>query len=157
MGNGRYDCAAPSCDCVTPHMMPSSSQVHLCVSCRNNLARGDPDATSPPPPLAICNNWAVCPLPPIIRDMNPTWAEFSVRARAQVAIRYVVNGRGRFQMLSHNMVFLNQQPAADTVTEIKNPFLGLSGITPPGLVGAQFRQQISQEARSTLSITGTNF
>jgi hypothetical protein len=47
--------------------------------------------------------------------MNPTWAEFSVRARAQVAIRYVVNGRGRFQMLSHNMVFLNQQPAADSL------------------------------------------
>jgi hypothetical protein len=95
--------------------MPSSSQVHLCVSCRSNLARGDPDATFPPPPLAICNNWAVCPLPPIIRDMNPTWAEFSVRARAQVAIRYVVNGRGRFQMLSHNMVFLNQKPAANSL------------------------------------------
>ena len=45
--------------------------------------------------------------------MNPTWAELNVSARAQVAVRYEVNGKGRYRLLSHNMVFLNAQPAAD--------------------------------------------
>jgi len=44
--------------------------------------------------------------------MNPTWAELSVCARAQVAVRYEVNGRGRYRLLSHSMVLLNAQPAA---------------------------------------------
>ena len=44
-----------------------------------------------------------------------------------------------------------------TAREIKNPFGGLSGITSPGLVRSQFRQEISQVARSTSTITGTRF
>ena len=44
-----------------------------------------------------------------------------------------------------------------TAREIKNPFGGLSGITSPGLVRSQFRQEISQVARSTSPITGTRF
>ena len=44
-----------------------------------------------------------------------------------------------------------------TAREIKNPFWGLSGITLPGLVRSQFRQEISQVARSTSTITGTRF
>jgi len=47
--------------------------------------------------------------------MNPTWAELSVCARAQVAVRYEVNGRGRYRLLSHNMVLLNAQPAPDSL------------------------------------------
>jgi len=47
--------------------------------------------------------------------MNPTWAELSVCARAQVAVRYEVNGRGRYRLLSQNMVLLNAQPAADSL------------------------------------------
>jgi len=39
--------------------------------------------------------------------MNPTWAELSVCARAQVAVRYEVNGRGRYRLLSHSIVLLN--------------------------------------------------
>ena len=46
--------------------------------------------------------------------MNPTWAELSVCARAQVAVRYEVNGRGRYRLLSRSMVLLNAQPAADS-------------------------------------------
>ena len=44
-----------------------------------------------------------------------------------------------------------------TAREIKNPFWGLSGITSLGLVRSQFRQEISQVARSTSPITGTGF
>jgi len=47
--------------------------------------------------------------------MNPTLAELSVCVRAQVAVRYEVNGRGRYRLISHNMVFLNAQPAADSL------------------------------------------
>ena len=90
-------------------------QVQLCSKCYTSLSRGDPDAKAPPPPLAICNNWAAIALSAEIRDMNPTWAELSVSARAQVAVRYEVNGKGRYRLLSHNMVFLNAQPAADSL------------------------------------------
>ena len=71
--------------------------------------------TAPPPPLAICNNWAAAALSAEILGMNPTWAELGVCARAQVAVRYEVNGRGRYRLLSHNMVVLDAQPAADSL------------------------------------------
>ena len=61
---------------------------------------GDPDAKAPPPPIAICNNWAAAALSAEILGMNPTRAKFSVCARAQVAVRYEVNGRGRYRLLS---------------------------------------------------------
>ena len=47
----------------------------------------------------------------VILGMNPTRAELSACARAQVAVRYEVNGRGRYRLLSHNIVLLNTQPA----------------------------------------------
>jgi hypothetical protein len=90
-------------------------QVQLCSKCYTSLARGDPDAEGLPPPLAICNNWAAIMLSAEIRGMIPTWAELSVCARAQVAVRYEVNGKGRYRLLSHNMVFLNAKPAADSL------------------------------------------
>ena len=90
-------------------------QVQLCSKCYTSLSRGDPDAKAPPPPLAICNNWAAIALSAEIRGMNPTWAEHSVSSRAQVAVRYEVIGKGRYRLLSHNMVFLNAQPAADSL------------------------------------------
>ena len=99
-----------------------------------SLSRGDPDAKAPPPPLAIFKYWAELELElilsqmaqkPMLRaaaalsagilGMNPTWAELSVCARAQVAVWYEVNGRGRYRLLSHNMVLLNAQPAADSL------------------------------------------
>ena len=86
-----------------------------CSYLGDGICGGDPDAKAPPPPLAICNNWAAIALSAEIRDMNPTWAELSVSARAQVAVRYEVNGKGRYRLLSHNMVFLNAQPAADSL------------------------------------------
>ena len=84
-------------------------------SADESLSRGDQDAKAPPPPLAICNNWAAAALSAEILGMNPTLAELSVCARAQVAVRYEVNGRGRYRLLSHSMVLLNAQPAADSL------------------------------------------
>ena len=73
---------------------------YLCSQCQKNFSRGDPDAKAPPPPLAIRNNWAAAALSAKILGMNPTRVELSVCARAQVAVRYEVNGRGRYRLLS---------------------------------------------------------
>ena len=63
----------------------------------------------------MCSNWAAAALSAEVLGMNPARAELSVCARAQVAVRYEVNGGGRYRLLSHNMVLLNEQPAADSL------------------------------------------
>ena len=52
------------------------------------------------------------PLPDDIIELEPTWAELSVCARAQVAVRYVMKGRHGFQIRSHSLVFRNHAVAA---------------------------------------------
>ena len=81
-------------------------------SCFRHLGKGKAGAPANPPPLAICNNFAVLPLPEEIASFVPTWAELSVCALSQVACLYTVNGRNRQKFLSHSLVFLNHQPAA---------------------------------------------
>jgi hypothetical protein len=87
-------------------------QVSLCSRCHGNLSRGKANVAGRPPPLAICNNWAVLPLPDEILILNPTWAEFSCCALAQVAMRYEVTGRNKNSLRSHALAFLSQHPAA---------------------------------------------
>jgi len=79
------------------------------------LARGRPGVAAKPPPLAICNNWAVIPLPDEILRLNPTWAEFSCCSLGQVAMLYHVVGRNKNSLRSHALVFLSQQPAVMAV------------------------------------------
>ena len=55
-------------------------------------------------------------LPKHILDMNPTWAELSCTALAQVAVNYVITGKvknsEKKSLRSHALIFLNAQPAA---------------------------------------------
>jgi len=90
-----------------------SVKVNLCIRCYDSLHRGKPDAVVPPPPLAICNNWVVIPLPPSIIAMNPNWVEHSVTALAQVALKYEICGNSRRKLLSHSLLFRSERPAAD--------------------------------------------
>ena len=60
---------------------------------------------APPPPLSVCNNFAAIPLPALIDEMKPTWAELSVTALAQAACRCEVNGRERKKALPCSLVF----------------------------------------------------
>ena len=87
-------------------------QVLLCQRCWTSLRRNKAHTDALPPPLAICNNFAVVPLPDDIMELEPTWAELSVCARAQVAVRYVMKGRHGFQIRSHSLVFRNHAVAA---------------------------------------------
>lgn len=73
----------------------------LCSRCHSSLARGRPGIAAKPPPLAICNNWAVIPLPDEILRLNPTWAEFSCCSLGQVAMLYHVVGRNKNSLRSH--------------------------------------------------------
>ena len=84
----------------------------LCFKCHGSLSRGKPNLAARPPPLAICNNWAVLPLPEDILQKQPTWAEFSCCALAQVAMLYEVTGRDKKSLRSHALVFLSHCPAA---------------------------------------------
>ena len=90
----------------------NSVKVILCIRCSDSLRRGKPHADVPPPPLAICNNWAVIPLPLSIVSKKPNWAEHSVTALAQVAVKYEVCGNSRKKLLSHSLLFKNDCPAA---------------------------------------------
>jgi len=108
-GEGLGQCFICICLCIG--LTVSSGPIVLTVP--QKLIPGRSRRKTPPPPLAICNNWAAADLSAEILGMNPTWAELSVCARAQVAVRHEVNGRGRYRLLSHNMVLLNAQPAAD--------------------------------------------
>ena len=90
----------------------NSVKVILCIRCSDSLRRGKPHADVPPPPLAICNNWAVIPLPLSIVSKKPNWAEHSVTALAQVAVKYDVCGNSRKKLLSHSLLFKNDCPAA---------------------------------------------
>jgi TPR repeat protein len=55
-------------------------------------------------------------LPKHILDMNPTWAELSCTALAQIAVNYVITGKVKSSekksLRSHALIFLNAQPAA---------------------------------------------
>jgi hypothetical protein len=81
-GESLGQCFICNCLCIGVTDPVLCLQVQLCSKCHTSLSRGDPDAKAPPPPLAICNNWAAIALSAEIRGMNPTWAEFSVSARA---------------------------------------------------------------------------
>jgi hypothetical protein len=59
----------------------------LRIRCYGSLRRGKPDAVVPPPPSAICSNWAVIPLPPSIMPMDQNWAKHSVTALAKVSVK----------------------------------------------------------------------
>jgi len=83
----------------------------LCIGLTDSVLSSGPIVLTVP---QICNNWAAAALSAQILGMNPTWAELSVCARAQVAVRYELKGRGRYRLLSHSMVLLNAQPAADS-------------------------------------------
>ena len=83
-------------------------QVFLCPGCWVSLRRGKPEHMARPPSLAICNNFAVVP----IAALEPTWAEVSVCALAQVGVLYRVLGTWKRTLRSHALVFLSQQPAA---------------------------------------------
>ena len=87
-------------------------QVSLCSRCHGSLSRGKANVAGRPPPLAICNNWAVLPLPDEILLLIPTWAELSCCALAQVAMRYEVTGRNKNSLRSHALAFLSQYLAA---------------------------------------------
>ena len=90
----------------------SHSQVLLCLKCWMSLRRSKAASKSLPPGLAICNNFAVVPLPKHIIDHDPTWAELSVCARAQVGVSFRVLGSHKRQLRSHALVFINDTPAA---------------------------------------------
>jgi len=62
--------------------------------------------------LSLCSNFAAIPLPALINEMKPTWAELSVTALAKAACRYEVNGRERKKAQSHSLVFKSEFPAA---------------------------------------------
>ena len=85
------------------------AQVLLCKTCYNSLRKKK--TSDVPPRLAICNNWATVPLPPSLDALQPTWAEYSVCAKAQVAVLLALNGRSMRQIKSHALVYFNEKPA----------------------------------------------
>jgi len=61
------------------------------------------------------------PLPKAVLQLNPTWAELSCCALAQVAMRYEVTGRNKNSLRSHCLAFLNEMPAAKALPRCVEP------------------------------------
>ena len=95
------------------------AQVLLCKTCYNSLRKKK--TSDVPPRLAICNNWATVPLPPSLDALQPTWAEYSVCAKAQVAVLLALNGRSMRQIKSHALVYFNEKPAVECLPRDLGP------------------------------------
>jgi len=61
------------------------------------------------------------PLPASLDALQPTWAEHSVCAKAQVAELLELSGRNMRQIKSHALVFFNEKPAAECLPRNVTP------------------------------------
>ena len=61
------------------------------------------------------------PLPPSLDALQPTWAEYSVCAKAQVAVLLALNGRNMRQIKSHALVYFNEKPAVECLPRDLGP------------------------------------